>query len=85
MRSARWAALDAQWNAPIRFPCAASRHRTDKGVGDGTMEFLRDVWAFMRARRKYWLVPVIILLFLFSAVIVLTSGSAIAPFIYTVF
>ena len=47
------------------------------------MEFLRDLWGFLRQRKKFWLLPVIVVLLVFGALIVLTSGSAIAPFIYT--
>ena len=49
------------------------------------MEFLRDLWGFLRERKKYWLIPMIMTLLLLGALIVLTSGSAIAPFIYTLF
>lgn len=49
------------------------------------MEFLKDLWAFMKVRKKYWLLPVILILLLFGLLIVFTSGSAIAPFIYTLF
>lgn len=49
------------------------------------MEFLIDFIGFMKVRKKYWLLPAIIVLLFFGAVVVLTSGSAIAPFIYTVF
>lgn len=49
------------------------------------LEFIRELVAFMRARRKFWLVPVVILITLFGALVVLTQGSAIAPFIYTLF
>ena len=49
------------------------------------MEFLRDLWGFLRMRKKYWLLPMIVTLLLLGALIVLTSGSAIAPFIYTLF
>lgn len=49
------------------------------------MDFLRDLWDFMKARKKFWLAPIILVLLLFGALIVLTSGSAIAPFIYTLF
>jgi len=49
------------------------------------MEFLRDLWGFMKVRKKFWLLPIILVLLLFGALIVLTSGSAIAPFIYTLF
>ena len=50
-----------------------------------TMELIRDLWGFLRVRKKYWLLPMILVLLLFGALIVLTSGSAIAPFIYTLF
>lgn len=49
------------------------------------MEFLKDLWAFLKVRKKYWLVPLIIILLMFGVLIVFTSGSAIAPFIYTLF
>lgn len=46
---------------------------------------LRELWLFMRARKKYWLLPVLIMLAVFGALIVLTQGSVVAPFIYTLF
>ncbi|MEW5774407.1 MAG: DUF5989 family protein [Thermodesulfobacteriota bacterium] len=49
------------------------------------MDFLKDLWAFLRVRKKFWLLPIILTLLLFGALIVLTSGSAVAPFIYTLF
>ena len=49
------------------------------------MEFLKDLWGFLSQRKKLWLLPAILVLLVFGAVIVLTSGSAIAPFIYTLF
>ena len=49
------------------------------------MDFLRDLWDFMKVRKKFWLAPIIIVLLVFGALVVLTSGSAIAPFIYTLF
>ncbi|MCF6291690.1 MAG: DUF5989 family protein [Desulfobacterales bacterium] len=49
------------------------------------MDFLKDLWGFLRERKKFWLAPIIITLLLFGALIVLTSGTAIAPFIYTIF
>ena len=48
-------------------------------------EFLRDLWDFMRARKKFWLAPIIIVLLLLGALIVFAQGSALAPFIYTLF
>ena len=49
------------------------------------MDFLRDLWDFMKVRKKFWLAPIILVLLLFGALVVLSSGSAIAPFIYTLF
>jgi len=49
------------------------------------LEFLNDLWAFMRERKKLWLAPIIIVLLLLGALIVLAEGTAVAPFIYTLF
>ena len=48
------------------------------------MDFLRDLWGFLKVRKKFWLLPIILVLLLFG-VIILASGTAIAPFIYTLF
>jgi hypothetical protein len=47
--------------------------------------FARELWQFLRVRKKYWLLPIFVAMALFGALIVLTQGSAIAPFIYTLF
>ena len=49
------------------------------------MEFVRDLFGFIFARKKFWLLPVLFIIALFGGLIVLTQGSAIAPFIYTLF
>lgn len=49
------------------------------------MSFLGDLWGFLRVRKKFWLLPIILVLLLFGVLVVLTSGSAVAPFIYTLF
>tara|TARA_B100001123_G_C14512075_1_gene710741 strand:+ start:112 stop:261 length:150 start_codon:yes stop_codon:yes gene_type:complete len=49
------------------------------------VEFLKEFWEFLKERRKYWLIPILIVLVLFGGLIVLSQGSAIAPFIYTMF
>lgn len=49
------------------------------------MELLSDLWLFLKQRKKFWLMPVIVVLVLLGALIVLASGSAVAPFIYTLF
>jgi len=46
---------------------------------------LVELWAFMRERKKFWLLPIILVLLLFGSLMVLTEGSAVAPFIYTLF
>lgn len=49
------------------------------------MSFINEFWTFMRARKKYWLMPILLMMALFGGLIVLSQGSAIAPFIYTLF
>jgi hypothetical protein len=49
------------------------------------MSFLMEFWRFLRVRKKYWLMPVVLVVVLFGGVIVLAHGSAVAPFIYTLF
>ena len=48
-------------------------------------DFLKDLWDFMRVRKKFWLAPIILVMLLLGVLIVLTQGSAVAPFIYTLF
>ena len=49
------------------------------------MSFIIELWQFLRIRKKYWLIPIIIVLGIFGGLIVLSQGSAVAPFIYTLF
>jgi len=49
------------------------------------MEFMLELWAFMRERKKFWLLPIVVIMVLFGGLIFLTQGSAVAPFIYTLF
>jgi hypothetical protein len=49
------------------------------------MGIMRDLWGFLRVRKKYWLLPIILCLLLFGALIVFAAGTALAPFIYTIF
>lgn len=48
-------------------------------------EFVLELWAFMRERKKFWLLPIVVVLLLLGSLIVLTQGSAVAPFVYTLF
>ncbi len=49
------------------------------------MSFLAEIWKFLRVRKKFWLLPIMIMMLVFGGLIVLTQGSAVAPFIYTLF
>lgn len=49
------------------------------------LELIKDLWGFMQVRKKFWLAPIIIILLLLGALLVLSQGSAVAPFIYTLF
>lgn len=49
------------------------------------MSLLAELWQFMRVRKKFWLLPIMVMMVLFGGLVVLTQGSAVAPFIYTVF
>ena len=49
------------------------------------MDFIKDLWGFMKARKKFWLAPLIIILLLVGILVVIGGGSAMAPFIYTLF
>ena len=49
------------------------------------MSFLKELWAFMRARKKYWLIPIFVMMVILGTLIVMAQGSAVAPFIYSLF
>jgi hypothetical protein len=49
------------------------------------LDLLKDLWLFMKSRKKFWLAPILIVLLLLGALVVLSQGSAVAPFIYTLF
>jgi hypothetical protein len=49
------------------------------------MSILAELWSFLRARKKYWLMPIVIMLVVFGGLVILVQGSAVAPFIYTLF
>ena len=49
------------------------------------MDFLIELWTFMKVRKKFWLLPVIVMMTIFGGLVVLSQGSAVAPFIYTIF
>jgi hypothetical protein len=49
------------------------------------MDLLKDLWEFLKVRKKFWMAPIILVLLLLGALIVLSQGSAVAPFIYTLF
>ncbi|UWU81399.1 DUF5989 family protein [Bradyrhizobium huanghuaihaiense] len=49
------------------------------------MDFLAELWRFMRVRKKFWLLPIFVMMVVFGGLVVLTQGTVFAPFIYTVF
>jgi len=49
------------------------------------MDFLSELWAFMRVRKKFWLAPIIVFLLVFGGLLILAQGTAVAPFVYTIF
>ena len=49
------------------------------------MSFLAELWDFMKVRKKFWLLPILVMMVLLGGLIVLTQGSAVAPFVYTIF
>jgi hypothetical protein len=49
------------------------------------LPFLQEFWAFLRTRKKYWLLPILIMMLLFGVLLVLAQSTAVAPFIYTLF
>lgn len=49
------------------------------------MSFIKELWNFMRVRKKFWLLPILLMMALFGSLIVLSQGSVVAPFVYTLF
>jgi hypothetical protein len=49
------------------------------------VEFLVELWRFIRVRKKFWLLPILVMMVIFGGLVILTKGSAVAPFIYTLF
>jgi hypothetical protein len=49
------------------------------------MSFIKEIWAYLKRRKKFWLLPILIVLALFGALLIFAKGSAVAPFLYTVF
>ncbi len=74
---------DSYWIA--RNKRRLDRRVTPKAVLRASMSFLKDMAAFMLARKKFWLLPALVLMTIFGGLIVLTKGSVVAPFIYTLF
>ena len=61
------------------------RYRFFKGIVMSKLSIIKEFWEFLQVRKKWWLAPIIIFLFLLGALIIFTEGSAVAPFIYTLF
>jgi hypothetical protein len=54
-------------------------------LGDQEMAVISELWRFARVRKKFWLLPILIVMLAFGGLLILTQGSAVAPFIYTLF
>lgn len=63
----------------------SGRHALSRKEGIGMLSLAKELFAYMGARKKWWLAPVLIVLILFGGLLILAQGSAVAPFIYTVF
>ena len=86
------AAGQGPFAAQTRFQCGElldrARPRTRAGNHERPvlmMDFLAELWRFMRVRKKFWLLPILIMMVVFGGLVVLTKGSVFAPFIYTLF
>jgi Family of unknown function (DUF5989) len=65
---------------------AVTSKKSNKTLGRGeTIGFLAEFWLYLRERKKFWLLPIVIVMVLFGGLIVLTKGTALAPFVYTLF
>ena len=62
-----------------------SKNHSENLYKQRLMEYIKDLWDYLKVRKKYWLVPLILILLLLGFLIVFTGGSAVAPFIYTLF
>ena len=62
-----------------------SKYQVEENLKDYNDKIPSNFWEFLRERKKYWLLPIIVVLALFGVIIVLSQGSAVAPFIYTIF
>ncbi len=62
-----------------------ARHFHIKKGKNNMFDLLKDLWGFLRERKKFWLAPIILVVLMLGALIVLSEGSAVAPFIYTLF
>jgi hypothetical protein len=49
------------------------------------LDFIKELWKFLRVRKKFWLLPILIMMVVFGGLVILSQGSAVAPFIYTIF
>ncbi len=68
-----------------RPPLLNNGRRAARDTHETMIDILKEFWLFLRERKKYWLLPIVLVLGLLGGLIVLTQGSAIAPFIYTLF
>jgi len=63
----------------------ASRDYETSILGELIMDFVAELWRFMRVRKKFWMLPILLMMLIFGGLIIISKGSAVAPFIYTLF
>ncbi len=73
------------WQAGLRDNRKVCTPAADQGVPTSMFELLTDLWEFLRERKKFWLLPIIVVLVMLGGLLVFAQGSAVAPFIYTLF
>ncbi|MET3839026.1 hypothetical protein ABIE49_001104 [Bradyrhizobium sp. OAE829] len=71
--------------SPIVAKAAAPKPGESHILGSDMLSFLAEFWMFLRVRKKFWLLPIFIMMLLFGSLLVLSKGSAVAPFIYAIF
>jgi hypothetical protein len=86
-------AVATEYESARRQGCARGCHNwtvlsvrsTRQSIGTAMLSFLREFGMFLRTRKRFWLVPILVMMAIFGGLIVLTQGTAVAPFIYTLF
>jgi hypothetical protein len=71
--------------ATMEMPTLQGYGRRNSYTMQGVMSFIKELWSFIKVRKKFWMIPILLMMAIFGALIVLSQGSAVAPFVYTLF